>query len=206
MIQKDFYKNYQELPSSLGMQEFHRESYIYTPKTEIIDTLINVETGEETVIHQGSNLIVKGFGIGVALWLSSQYTDGGPESGILWMAFGEGEGVDWDSLTTGERQAKSVFSLEMLYGEIFRLAPTDIVFLDEDDLEVSIMTNKIAVRVLVGSSFSGSLREFGLFVGNTATSTPDSGILINHKSHSRIDFNLDSAIEQILSREIRITT
>lgn len=168
-------------------------------KTEIIDTLINAQTGERQVIHQGKNALTVGYGLLVAGLLANEST----YTGLKYFAIGQGEGVSWDSLTTSQRQAKSLFSLTQLYDEIARVEVA-IVYLDENNLEVPGPTNKIEIRGAFSSEISGSVREFGIF-GGDATETADSGVMIDHKAHGLISLNEDSALEQILLRAVRIT-
>lgn len=199
------YTNYKVEDAGSSLVEIYKEEYPQ-PKTEIIDTLINKNTGEETVIYHGSNAIVRGFGVSVGLFLSSQFDSVGLESGIRYAAFGDGEGAVWDSLTTAQRQAKSIFTLTQLYHELFRVVPISIVFLDTSNNVTLAPTNKIEVRISLDDAHNGNLREFGLFLGNSATATLNTGILIDHKAFPVISFNQDSSISMLLNRAVRITT
>lgn len=170
-------------------------------ETRIIDRLINVTLGTEEIIDHGHNLIVVNFGKTVASLLKINPTYG---QGITFMAVGDGEGVSWDSLTVAQRQAKSTFALTQLYNEIGRTAVTGTNWIDNSNLVSVTPTNRIEVIVTLTVPIVGSLREFGLFAAN-ATGAANSGFMLNHKAHTKIDFNLDSAFTQVLIRSIRLT-
>ena len=186
---------------SMNEQGYTREGY-KAIETSIIDRLINITTGEEQIIDQGHNLIVVHFGWTVASLLKNDGTYG---IGIQYLAVGEGEGTSWDSLTNAERQALSTFDLTQLYDEIARVSTSGgIIWIDENDDPSITPTNRIEVTVTLTDAITGSLREFGLFAG-IATGVANSGFMINHKTHTKIDFNLDSAFSQVLVRTIRLT-
>jgi len=137
-------------------------------ETQITDRLINLTNGTERIIDQGHNLVVINFGKTVASLLKNDPTYG---FGLLYLAVGQGEGTDWDVLTTTERQAKSLFSLTELYDEVGRVSiGSSIVWLDPDDVVSETPTNRIEVTATLDGSISGSLRELALFAG-TATET-----------------------------------
>jgi hypothetical protein len=166
--------------------------------TEIIDTLINVKTGEEKVINHGCNIIVTDFGILVAALLKQH----SGYSGATYWAVGEGEGSSWDSLTSEQLQAKSHVGLSNLYGELQRVV-VDVDFIDDDNLIVSDPTNRIEIRATFDTSLVGQLRELAIF-GGDATITSGSGVMIDHKVHPVINFNTGS--EQFtLNRILRMT-
>lgn len=167
-------------------------------KTEIIDTLINVKTGEKKVIKPGGNIIVTDFGILVAALLKQH----AGYSGATYWGVGEGEGSSWDSLTPEQLQAKSHVGLSNLYGELQRVV-VDIDFIDDSDLIVSDPTNRIEIRATFDTSLIGQLRELAIF-GGDATITSGSGIMINNKVHNTIEFNTGSE-SFILNRILRMT-
>lgn len=172
-------------------------------ETHLYDTLVNTQTGERHIIHDGqSNLIVIGFGLLVASLLKGGVGNSFP---IKYWAVGEGEGDFWDDLTVNQRQSKSLFTLTELYNETFRVATTN-VFIDENDDEVpdDPPTNRVEVRAVFGSEVIGSLREFGLF-GGAATATLGTGILIDHKSHQVINVGETSGLANVLIRALRLT-
>lgn len=113
------------------------------------------------------------------------------------MAVGSGI-TAWD--TTPPTKA---YSQAALTTEYFRkaVAQTDIVYIDPStDLSTGgVVSSKLEITVTLGTSeANGILREFGMF-GGDATSTTDSGQMVNWISHSRID--KDSSLE--IERKIR---
>ena len=168
--------------------------------TELIDRVIDLNTGEEEVFVN-HNLIVVGFGLVVASLLKGDINFGFP---ITQWAVGEGEGDFWDDLSVEARQAKSQFSLTQLYNETFR-KPVTISFIDDNnDPIVPGPTNRLEVQAQFGPDVIGNLREFGLFAGN-ASATLNTGIMIDHKSHTSINMNNNPGQHNVLIRELRLT-
>lgn len=166
---------------------------------EFFDTLINIRTGEEKVLHyKAPNLIVTDFSKLIAGLLSNQ----SGYSGLAYWAIGRGEGTSWDSLSTTARQAKSVSTLTKLYNEITRKTVA-AVYLDTNDDVTASVTGKLQLSATFGTDVSGHLREFGVF-GGPATATADSGVMINHRAHAVIALNVDTD-EMILSRILWLT-
>ena len=93
-----------------------------------------------------------------------------------------------------------------LTNEIFRKAITasDITFIDENNATSSVPTNRIQVKVVFNETdFGGAtvtLREIGLF-GGDASSSSNTGIMLNHKNHQKII----KTNELKLERTVRIT-
>jgi hypothetical protein len=173
---------------------------LVTVPTELVDRLIDINTGEEQTFVS-HNLIVIGFGFLVAALLKGDVIQGFP---LSYWAVGEGEGTFWDALSTSARQAKSVFSLTQLYNETFR-KPVGIIFIDSNSDPVSPgPTNRIEVQASFGPDVIGSLREFGVFGGN-ATTTLNSGLMIDHKAHTLISMNNTPGQSNVLIRALRIT-
>lgn len=170
--------------------------------TSLHDTLLDLNTGEETIIHDGqSNLITIGFGYLVASLLKGDATFGLP---LQYWAVGEGEGDFWDDLSVEARQGKSIFTLTTLYNEIDR-QPVTIEFIDENNDTVSPgPTNRIEIRAVFGPDVIGTLREFGVF-GGDATASADTGLMIDHKSHTAINLNNTPGQQNVLIRALRIT-
>lgn len=170
--------------------------------TALYDTLIDINTGEQTIIHDGqSNLITIGFGYLVASLLKGDATFGFP---LTFWAVGEGEGDFWDDLSTEIRQGKSIFELTQLYDEIDR-QPVSIEFIDENnDVVIGGPTNRIEVRAVFGPDVVGTLREFGVF-GGDATTSANTGLMIDHKSHTAINLNNTPGQQNVLIRALRIT-
>jgi hypothetical protein len=190
------YTSYTPKSQKLWFEEAQDIGCAHIP-TQLYDTLIDIETGEKHIIHNGqSNLIVVGFGYLVASLLRG--------SPISYWAVGEGEGAFWDDLTNEQRQSKSLFSLTTLYNETFRVATTT-VFIDDDDEEVSPgPTNRLEIRAVFGADTTGSLREFGIFGGN-ATDVANTGLLLDHKAHQLITINETVGLSNVLIRALRLT-
>jgi len=103
--------------------------------------------------------------------------------GITYWAVGSGAGT-WDNANP---PAPAVGDTK-LFNETFRKAinASDITFLDSNDNPTTSVTNKLQIKVtFTEEEANGELREFGLFGGN-ATSTKNSGIMINRKTHGLI--------------------
>lgn len=118
--------------------------------------------------------------------------------GILYWAVGEGES-DWDALCHSPRPDDT-----RLVAEIARqaLTPDQIVYLDDALAPTETPTSRLEIT----AEFSGddvsapqSLREFGLF-GGDATAAADSGFMVNHVIHPRIDLSPGDT----LSRSLRL--
>lgn len=174
-----------------------KERYQGAVEGEYVDILTNVRTGEQQVFH-GRNIIVSDFSKLVAGLLSGE----GGYSGITYWAVGQGEGVSWDSLTTTQRQAKSVSSLADLYNEITRVA-AGLNYLDSSDVVTATVTGKLEITATFGAAVSGYLREFGLF-GANATTTINSGVMVNHRAHAVIGLNI-GADTLVLTRTLWLT-
>lgn len=173
------------------------ERYKGAVEGEYLDILTNIRTGEQQVIH-GRNLIVSDFSKLVAGLLSGE----GGYSGIAYWAVGQGEGTLWDTLTTTQRQEKSVSSLHALYNEITRVA-AGLNYLDASDNVTATVTGKLEVTATFGATVSGYLREFGLF-GANATAAIDSGVMVNHRAHAVIGLNI-GADTLVLTRTLWLT-
>ena len=198
------YKRVSERIAGTGVRETWIEEGFDTgfvhAETELIDRIVDLKTGEEEV-RIDHNLIVIGFGLLVASLLKGDPTFGFP---IQYWAVGEGEGDFWDDLSVEARQAKSIFSLTSLYNETFRVS-TSIIFIDENADPVSPgPSNRIEVQSTFGPDVIGPLREFGIFGGDAST-TLDSGIMIDHKSHTVINVNNNPGQQNVLIRALRIT-
>lgn len=174
-----------------------------TVPTELVDRVITYENGievgtEEFVSH---NLIVIGFGLLVASLLKGDATFGFP---LQYWAVGPGEGAFWDDLSVTARQAKSIFSLTQLYNETFR-KPVTIIYVDNNSDPIAPgPTSRIEVQATFGVDVIGELREFGVF-GGDSTTTANSGLMIDHKSHTVINMNNTPGQQNVLIRALRLT-
>ncbi|MBO8161166.1 MAG: hypothetical protein H0Z24_05970 [Thermosipho sp. (in: Bacteria)] len=163
-------------------------------KGEVTDVLINTKTGEKKVLWTSKNVVVDDFSKLIAALVKNE----SGYSGALYWAVGSGS----DSWDDSNPPLPSVTDTK-LTSETYRKAITadDMAFLDDNGNETATITNKLQIKVtFTETEANGALREFGIFGGN-ATSTKDSGIMINHKIHPLIYKTSD----MILERTIRFT-
>jgi hypothetical protein len=116
--------------------------------------------------------------------------------GILFWAVGAGDPA-WDTTnpSAGPKATR-------LVDEVDRQAvgSENIVYLNPDGSPTAGPTGCIEVSVVFNWSADRVLREFGLFGGNAST-TADSGYLINYVVHARIDMTAGGS----LARRLRLT-
>lgn len=141
---------------------------------------------------EGHNIVVTSFLNLVTSLLA------GKAGGIKYWAIGSGES-SWSSslpeATTSETRLTS---------EIGRKAinTSDMVFLDSSGEVSDSPTNKLKITVTFGyDECTGTWREFGLFGGSEASSTSNSGIMIDKKNHADITKSIDMEI----TRELTLT-
>lgn len=196
---QEFVKNPKTMYSG-ELKTGYSEQVVGKVKGELWDELINTKTGEKQIIHSKvKNLIVNDFSKLMAAVLRNEV---GYE-GIQYWAVGQGQGVSWDSLTTAQRQAKSIVTLSNLYDEVARVT-VSMKYIDEFDIESASITHRLQIDATFGAAVHGHLREFGLFGGN-ATSSLGSGVMIDHKAHGVIALNVDGAEGMVLNRILRLT-
>jgi hypothetical protein len=114
--------------------------------------------------------------------------------GILYVAVGSGD-PQWDS-----GPATSDASLTTLHDELVRqpVPIKDISYLDADGSPTQTPTSCIEITTRFSwSDQTRTLRELGLF-GGDATAGKDSGYLINHLIHPRIDLGSETTLERTL--------
>lgn len=157
--------------------------------SELVDTV----TGKKTQIHKSLfNLIVNDYSIIVAAVLKGH----AGYSGITYWAVGEGEWTGtaqtstWDTLSADDLAAKSQATLTQLYSEKARTT-VSMDFIDTSNNIVAGPTNRLEIRASFDTSVSGYFREFGLYGGN-ATSTLNSGLLVDHLTHRITTINIPS--------------
>jgi hypothetical protein len=113
-------------------------------------------------------------------------------SGLQYWAVGQGLEA-W-----GSTPPDPTLSAVKLVSEIYRkqISLTDLVFLDASGNISGVPTNIVQVDVtFAAGEGTGTWREFGVFGGN-ATSTADSGININYKTHGPITKSADMSIQR----------
>lgn len=138
----------------------------------------------------GHNLVVNSF-LNLVMCLLKQQNG---YSGIKYWAVGSGA-VAWDSsMPTPDINANR------LTAEIGRVEidQSNIKFLDSNYNETSTPTNVIQIsHTFNEGDCNGVWREFGIFGGN-ATSTANSGIMINKRHHAVITKTEEMVIERVM--------
>ena len=161
-------------------------------KGEFRDTIYYAD-GRVEVTDWNRNLIVSG----INNLISALFKNQSGYTGIGYWAVGSGQS-SWDT-----NLANPAASDVKLVNEIGRKAipASAITFLTSSDDTTSTVTNRLQITLTFEENdANGSWREFGIFGGN-ATSTKDSGVMINHKTHSVIPKSNSMRIE----RQIRFT-
>ena len=163
-------------------------------KGQYHDRLINSHGAMDHDFGWKANLIVHDCNRLLAALMKRQ--DG--YSGILFFAIGEGQ-QEWDVSRPVPSPAASQLSRE-----IFRrsISFDDILFLDENNQPTTSPTSRLEISIEISrddfaSSTFQSIREFGLFGGN-ATETQNSGLLVNHVIHPRIDISSELTLFRTL--------
>jgi hypothetical protein len=130
-------------------------------------------------VQEGHNIVVNDISKLLACFIKFE---SGYVGGDLYWAVGDGQ-VAWD-----DTPYTPVDTATKLQSEVFRKAITARNFIDANGNVVSGVTNRLELSIVLesGEANGYSLREFGIFGGN-ATGTKDSGLMVNHKTHSRID-------------------
>lgn len=114
------------------------------------------------------------------------------KGGATYWAVGSGA-ESWDTNPVNPSVTDTRLTSEIGRKEIPSSA---IKFLDAQGRETSEITNTIQITLSFGASeLNGKWREFAI-VGGGATSSANSGILINHKTHSVIHKNNTMEIER----------
>lgn len=149
---------------------------------------IRYKDGRVEVI-EGQNLIVDG----IFKLITSLLSNKGGYSGLQYWAVGEGLS-SWNSSQPPEPAVTDV----QLTKEIGRkqINSTDVTWVDSEGRNSVTPTNKLKVKVTFGyNDCAGTWREFGLFGGNASTTT-NSGMMINHKNHGVIVKTTEMEIER----------
>lgn len=141
-------------------------------------------------VREGHNLVVLPF-LRLVMCLLKQQKG---YSGLQFWAVGSGSDT-WDAdLPTPDLNATR------LTKELGRvpLTPEEMMFLTEDFEVSSVPTNIIQIRHLfTESDCNGVWREFGIFGGNATTSI-NSGIMINKRHHPILTKTEDMTVERIM--------
>lgn len=149
-------------------------------KGEVFDTIYHVD-GTIEKRERSFNIVVDSISTLIGALIKSH---NGYNAGTLYWAVGQGAAT-WD-----ETPYTPVSSAKKLTKEVFRKAipAENRYFVDASGVRTETVTNRVQFDISFESTEANgfSLREFGIFGGN-ATDTANSGIMINHKVHSRID-------------------
>lgn len=147
---------------------------------EVFDTIYHPD-GSIEKREKSFNIVVDSISRLISALIKNQ---SGYSSGNLYWAVGQGAG-SWD-----DAPYSPVSSNKTLQNEVFRKAipASNRSFIDNNGNKTSSVTNRLQLDIAIesGEANGYSLREFGIFGGN-ASGTRNSGIMINHKSHSRVD-------------------
>nr|DAT58992.1 MAG TPA: tail-collar fiber protein [Caudoviricetes sp.] len=114
--------------------------------------------------------------------------------GIQYWAVGSGN-TAWDTAEVQPTSGETRLTVEI--GRV-PILPSEITFLNSSFNEVSTPTNIIQVKHTFGTNdCNGAWREFGIFGGN-ATTSANSGILINKKHHKLINKTSEMTVERVM--------
>lgn len=155
----------------------------------IKDTIHHLDSGEVEV-REGHNLVVTSF-TKLVMSIIGRTTG---FTGLKYWAVGKGSEA-WD-----ENPTQPISSETRLTNEIGRkeIPVSAFKFLDADGEEVSEPTNRLQVTLSFNSTeCNGEWREFGLF-GGDATSSINTGIMMNKRHHAVITKTKDMVIERVM--------
>lgn len=154
---------------------------------------ITYKDGRVEVI-EGHNLVVNSF----LKLIMSLLKGNNQNSGAKYWAVGSGSS-SWDNTPIDPKITETKLTAEIGRKAI---SSSDISFLDEKFNVVSTPTNILQIVVKFNESeCNGSWREFGIFGGESATSTKNSGIMINKRHHAL----LTKTNEMVVERTMRFT-
>lgn len=156
---------------------------------EVTDRLIDAKTGELIEERVYNNLVVDSCSVLIAGLMK------GTLSGMQYFAVGAGSS-SWVNDSLPSPAATDV----ALLNETYRKAITanDVTFIDASNNESATPTNRLQVKVsFTEAEANGELRELGLFGGN-ATTTRNSGLMLNRKIHPLIYKTSGMILERII--------
>lgn len=165
---------------SFGMGWFQKEEDYYIKGS--VFAKFNHKDGSEEIVTLGKNLIVKSCGILLAR-LMKETVSGNASAihGAFCLAMGTGN-ASWDTSLPAETADQ-----ETLVSEIVRKEFSNTYYVDGDGNYTVTPTNIVDfVTTFDADEANASLREMGLF-GGTATTSIDSGIMINYKTFAVIN-------------------
>lgn len=156
---------------------------------EVTDRLIDAKTGELIEERVYNNLVVDSCSVLIAGLMK------GALNGVQYFAVGSGS-ASWNNASLPSPATTDT----KLLNETYRKAITgsDIKFIDANNVESSSPTNRLQITVTFNESeANGELRELGLFGGN-ASSTKNSGYMLNRKIHALIYKTSGMKLERII--------
>ena len=161
------------------------------PSGEYRDVLVDAVGRQVWCRDWQQNLIVDGL-----RRLLAALVKGDPQgAGLAFWAVGTGD-PSWDVGTVPPEAARRTRS--QLYAETARkaLMPGQITFLGGPFTNRLEITTAFTTADIPGGPAGWSLREFGVFGGGSATA--NSGVLINHRIHPRIDLQAGFSLQRTL--------
>lgn len=187
-----FNKGFQTIEDMVTASYQNEEGRKFTFLGEVFDTIYHKD-GRIEKREKSFNIVVDSISklISALIKHENDYTDG-----RLYWAVGEGL-PNWDTAPYSP-----VATTTKLFKEVFRKQITSRSFIDVEGNPTDEVTNRLQLDIVLETNEANgfSLREFGIFGGNV-TSVPNSGIMINHKAHSRIDKEEGMRVE----RSVRFT-
>ena len=171
------------------MKTLDYEKVQYRPIGEVTDKLIDAKSGKIIEKRVYNNLVVDSCSICIAGLMK------GALSGVQYFAVGSGS-PGWSNTSL---PSPDVLDTKLL-AETYRKEIThdDVKFIDSDNNESNVPTNRIEIKVMfTESEANGELRELGIFGGN-ASSTKNSGYMINRKIHPLIYKTSGMRLERII--------
>lgn len=187
-----FNKGFQTIEDMVTASYQNEEGRKFTFLGEVFDTIYHKD-GRIEKREKSFNIVVDSISklISALIKHENDYTDG-----RLYWAVGEGL-PSWDTAPY-----TPVATTTKLFNEVFRKQITSRSFIDVEGNPTNEVTNRLQLDIVLETNEANgfSLREFGIFGGNV-TSVPNSGIMINHKTHSRIDKEEGMRVE----RSVRFT-
>jgi len=156
---------------------------------EVTDRLIDAKTGEVIEERKYNNLVVDNCSVLIAGLMKSSL------NGVQYFAVGSGSS-SWNNASLPSPVATDTKLLAETYRKA--ITPADIVFLDSSNEESLQPTNRLQITVTFNEDeANGELRELAIFGGN-ATSTKDSGYMLNRKIHPLIYKTSGMKLERII--------
>ena len=159
---------------------------------EVTDTITHADGRVE--VREYRNTIVNSIGTLIACLLKGQ----SGYSGIGYWAVGSGSEA-WDNTNPTPATVNDTGCTNEIGRK--QIPASAIKFLDSGNATTDSPTNKLQITLTFSENeCNGTWREFAIFGGN-ATSTRNSGLAINHKTHAI----LDKTNTMVVERQIRFT-